>query len=420
MILKNALMIQSNGSLLKKDIKILNKKIVKIADKLYGDHEIDLQGKLVMPGLVDVHVHLREPGFTDKETIKTGTLAAAMGGYTTVCAMPNTNPPVDSIETLNQIKLIIEKDALVNVYQYAAITKGLTSNELVDIKGMDAFAYSNDGKGIQSSATMLEAMRELKKYNKILVAHTEDEELVFGGVMHEGERNKELGLPGMLSVVESAQIARDLALAYQTKVKYHICHVSSKESLEMIKFAKDRGVDVSCEVSAHHLLLNEHDIVSDDAVYKMHPPLRSREDQKALLKGIQNGTIDMIASDHAPHTDEEKSRGFLGSPFGIIGSELTFPLLYTKLVLTNKLTLQDLVELMCVQPAQRFNLPTTEIVEGNTANLSVFDLETEESVTKNKLGSKSSNTPFMNEKLKGFCTMTLVNGAIVWQSRRQA
>lgn len=415
MILKNASILQDNGTILKQDIEITNTIITKIQDTIIGNNEIDLQSKLIMPGLIDVHVHLREPGFEDKETIQSGSLAAAKGGFTTICAMPNTNPPVDTIETLKQINEIIKRDAIVNVHQFAAITKGLTSDELVDIEGMDALAYSNDGKGIQSSSTMYKAMKELKKHNKILIAHTEDEDILFDGVMHEGTRNKELGLPGILSAVESAQIARDLLLAKETGVAYHICHVSSAESVEMIRTAKQMGVDVTAEVSPHHLLMNEHDVLEDNSIFKMNPPLRAKEDQEALLEALIDGTIDMIATDHAPHTKEEKDGGFIGTPFGIIGSELAFPLLYTKLVLEDKLTLNDLKRFLCINPTKRFEIESSNLQVGSIANLAIFDLDKEEAVTLDKLGSKSSNTPFMNEKLQGFCAITIVNGKIVWQ-----
>lgn len=415
MILKNALIIQEDGRLLKQDIEIKSQIITKVQKTINGSNQIDLKGKLVMPGLIDVHVHLREPGFEDKETIKSGSLAAAKGGFTTICAMPNTNPTVDSLATFNEVNNIIKNDALVNVYQFAAITKGLVSDELVDIEGIDALGYSNDGKGIQSSATMLNAMRALKRFNKILIAHTEDEELLFDGVMHEGKRNKELGLPGILSEVESSQVARDLMLAYKTKVKYHICHVSSKESVAIIKFAKAMGVDVSAEVTPHHLLLNEMDILENNSMYKMNPPLRSKADQRALLAALKDGTIDMIASDHAPHTALEKAGGFIGTSFGIIGSELAFPLLYTHLVLKNKLSLKDLKEFLHINPSKRFKLPSTKIKENQIANLAVFDLEKEEIVNKSHLGSKASNTPFMHAKLKGFCVLTIVKGKIIWK-----
>ncbi len=418
MILKNCMIIQDNGELLKQDIEITDGIISSISDVISGSELIDLCGKLLMPGLIDVHVHLREPGYESKETIKSGSLAGAMGGFTTICAMPNTNPVVDTGETLDKINSIIKKDALVHVHQFAAITQGLTSDDLVDIEGMDAIGYSNDGRGIQSSATMLKAMRALKKHNKILIAHTEDDDILFSGVMHEGIRNKELGLPGILSAVESSQIARDLVLAHESKVKYHVCHVSSKESVAMIGFAKQIGVDVSCEVSPHHLLLNEMDVLSDDSVHKMNPPLRSLEDQNALLEGLKSGAIDMIATDHAPHTEEEKKGGFMNTPFGIIGLELAFPLLYTKLVLEDKLSLKDLKQFMVLNPKERFELKGSDILVGSPADLAVFDLDTERIVSKSLLGSKSSNTPFMGEALKGFCVMTLVDGKIVYQGEQ--
>lgn len=415
MILKNARYLDETGKIIENDIEIKNKRIVRIAKDLSGDEIIDLESKFLMPGLIDVHVHLREPGYEDKETIKSGSLAAARGGFTRICAMPNTNPVIDSVEKLREVEKIIEKDACVKVHQIAAIHKDLTSSELVDIKAMDAIAYSNDGKGVQSSDDMYWAMKELRKHNKMLIAHTEDESLLFDGVMHEGIKNKELGLKGIMSAVESVQLARDILLANETGVAYHICHVSTKESVELIRMAHRLNIDVSAEVTAHHLLLSEMDVLEDDAVYKMNPPLRGLEDQRALLSAVQDRSIAIIASDHAPHTKEEKSHGFNGSPFGIIGSELTFPLLYTHLVLENKLTLFDLQELMSINPAKRFNFENSFIKEGMLADLAVFDLKSRRKSCLDDLASKSQNTPFLNQELQGYCDMTLVDGKIVWR-----
>ncbi|CAM3678368.1 dihydroorotase [Erysipelothrix urinaevulpis] len=415
MILKNANILSKEGHLQQTDLKIEAGIITEISTELSGEDEIDLQGQLLLPGLIDVHVHLREPGFEHKETIKTGSEAAMRGGFTKIMAMPNTSPSVDNKETLDKINDIIKRDAKIHVHQIAAITKDLVSDELVDIKAMGAIAYSNDGKGVQRSSTMLEAMRELAKNDKILIAHTEDEDILNEGVMHEGLRNQELGLPGILSSVESSQIARDLVLAHQTGAKYHVCHVSTKESVAMIRFAKQMGVDVTCEVTPHHLVLNEWDVLENDSKYKMNPPLRSRDDQASLLEGLLDGTIDMIATDHAPHAQNEKQGGFIDTPFGIIGSEIAFPLLYTKMVKTNQLSLLDLYETMYRKPSERFGFETTGITVGAKADLAVFDLDTAETFGPDHIASKSSNTPFLNEVLQGYCTMTFVKGERVWQ-----
>ena len=413
-ILKNAFIIKKGNEGIVRDIAIEDGMIVAIDENLEGDVITDLQGKCVMPGLVDVHVHLREPGFTDKETIKTGSMAAARGGYTTICAMPNTNPVPDTKEVMDQINEIIKRDALVNVYQYAPITENLRSNQLVDMKNIDAFAYTNDGVGVQTADVMYEAMLEAKKIGKPIVAHTEDESLLYGGVMHEGIRNKELGLKGMLGLTESTQIARDVLLAKETGVHYHVCHVSDADSVAAIRFGKSIGAHVTSEVSPHHLLLNEMDIPGNDSNYKMNPPLRAKEDQEELLKALKDGSIEMIATDHAPHTHEDKSGGFETSPFGIIGSEIAFPLLYTELVIKNEVTLENLQNWMSIVPNKVFNLGNGTLEVGSKADISVFDLETPVVLEEKEFKSKSLNTPFLNKTVMGMCVLTLVEGETVW------
>ena len=413
-ILKNAFIIKKGNEGIIRDIAIEDGLIVAIEKNLDGDVIEDLQGKCVMPGLVDVHVHLREPGFTDKETIKTGSMAAARGGYTTICAMPNTNPVPDTKEVMDQINEIIKRDALVNVYQYAPITENLRSNQLVDMKNIDAFAYTNDGVGVQTADVMYEAMLEAKKIGKPIVAHTEDESLLYGGVMHEGIRNKELGLKGMLGLTESTQIARDVLLAKETGVHYHVCHVSDADSVAAIRFGKSIGAHVTSEVSPHHLLLNEMDIPGNDSNYKMNPPLRAKEDQEELLKALKDGSIEMIATDHAPHTHEDKSGGFETSPFGIIGSEIAFPLLYTELVIKNEVTLENLQNWMSIVPNKVFNLGNGTLEVGSKADISVFDLETPVVLEEKEFKSKSLNTPFLNKTVMGMCVLTLVEGEAVW------
>ena len=297
-VLKNGQRIVEGNQLEQIDIAIEKGIITEIGRNLTGDKQIDLNKKLLTPGLVDVHVHFREPGFTDKETIKTGSQAAARGGYTTVCAMPNTNPIPDTKEKMAEIRSLIKRDACINVEPYAPITHGLTSDELIGMNEVEAFAYTNDGVGVQNAGTMFLAMIQAAKYNRPIVAHTEDNSLLFGGVMHEGFKSKELGLPGIMGIVESSQIARDIQLAKETGAHYHVCHVSSKDSVAAIRTGKLQGVNVTAEVAPHHLLLNEGHIPSDNADYKMNPPLRSEEDQRALLEGFLDGTIDIIATDH--------------------------------------------------------------------------------------------------------------------------
>ncbi|MEG2643882.1 MAG: dihydroorotase, partial [Enterococcus sp.] len=294
------------------------------------DQEYDAKNQLITPGLVDVHVHLREPGFTYKETIKDGTKAAARGGYTTVCAMPNLNPVPDTVEKFEQVKAIIDREAVVKVLQYAPITEELRSESLTDqksLKAAGAFAFTNDGVGVQSAGTMYLAMKKAAENKMALVAHTEDESLLFGGVMHKGEISEKLHLPGILSATESSQIARDLILAEETGVHYHVCHVSTKESVRVIREAKQAGVHVTAEVSPHHLILIDENITEDHGYWKMNPPLRASEDRQALIAGLLDGTIDCIATDHAPHGFEEKNQSFLKSPFGIVGSETAFQLI---------------------------------------------------------------------------------------------
>lgn len=422
-LIKNA-QIAGNRNTLPRDILIEDKKIIAIGSKLKvsADKVVDVNGKLVTPGLIDVHVHLREPGFEYKETIETGSAAAARGGFTTICAMPNVNPAPDDREKMEHIQNLILKSAKVKVKQYAPITEQLTSDRLTDQKALikaGAFAFTNDGVGVQTAATMYLAMQEAARNHVSIIAHTEDDSLLFdGGVMHEGKRNKELNLPGMSQLTESTQIARDVLLAEATGVHYHVCHVSSKESVRVIRDAKKAGINVTAEVTPHHLLLSEEDIPSDNSLYKMNPPLRSQEDQAALLEGLLDGTIDMIATDHAPHSIEEKQGSMIGSPFGIIGSETAFSLLYTHLVKTGKIAINQLVEWLTIKPAQIFNMESGRLEVGAPADLACFDLENEKEISYKTLQSKSSNTPFIGWKVYGDTYFTIVDGEIVYQEEK--
>ncbi|HHJ5065854.1 TPA: dihydroorotase [Enterococcus hirae] len=381
------------------------------------DEVFDAKGQLITPGLVDVHVHLREPGFTYKETIAAGTKAAARGGFTTVCAMPNLNPVPDTPEKLEQVYDLIKRDAVVKVLQYAPITENLRSEVLVDQEAMikaGAFAFTNDGVGVQTAGTMYQAMKEAAKNNKALVAHTEDESLLFGGVMHAGDKAKELGLPGILSVTESSQIARDLLLAEATGVHYHVCHVSTKESVRVIRDAKKAGIHVTAEVSPHHLILIDEDIPEDFGFWKMNPPLRGKEDREALIEGLLDGTIDCIATDHAPHGLEEKSKSFLESPFGIVGSETAFQLIYTHFVETNRFTLEQVIKWMATKPAEIFQLEAGTLTVGAPADVAVFDIEHSSTIDKKDFLSKGENTPFVGWNVKGETLGTFVDGKLAW------
>lgn len=381
------------------------------------DEVYDAKGQLVTPGLVDVHVHLREPGFTYKETIKTGSQAAARGGFTTVCAMPNLDPTPDTVEKFNQVLDIIKRDAVVKVLQYAPITENLRSDVLTDqagLKAAGAFAFTNDGVGVQTAGTMYLAMQEAAKQGMALVAHTEDDSLLFGGVMHKGEVSEKLGLPGIMSATESSQIARDVILAEETGAHYHVCHVSTKESVRVIRDAKRAGVHVTAEVSPHHLILMDEDIPEDNGFWKMNPPLRGKEDRDALIEGLLDGTIDCIATDHAPHGLEEKDQTFLKAPFGIVGSETAFQLIYTHFVETGRFALEQVIDWMAVKPAEIFGLNAGTLNIGAPADIAVFDLETEEKIDDQQFASMGVNTPFVGWPVKGNTMFTFVDGKLVY------
>ncbi|TFE03557.1 dihydroorotase [Jeotgalibacillus sp. R-1-5s-1] len=385
---------------------------------LHNEQVIDADELYLAPGFVDVHVHLREPGGEKKETIKTGTLAAAKGGYTTVCAMPNTRPVPDDLETLQNIQEKIKQNACISVLPYAAITTNQAGKELTDMEALaqaGAFAFTDDGVGVQSADQMLKAMQKAASLNKAIVAHCEDNTLIHGGCMHDGEKSKELGLPGIPSVCESVQIARDVLLAEATGCHYHVCHVSTKESVRVIRDAKKAGIHVTAEVTPHHLLLNEHDIPGDHADFKMNPPLRSKEDQAALIEGLEDGTIDFIATDHAPHTEEEKKEGMLRAPFGISGIETAFSLLYTEFVQTGKWTLEQLIEWLAVKPSEVFSLETGRIQQNSVADLVLLDCQEEHVIERSEFLSKGKNTPFHGEKVTGKPVMTIKSGIIVFQ-----
>jgi len=363
----------------------------------------------VFPGFCDVHVHFREPGFSYKETIATGSKAAARGGYTAVCTMPNLNPVPDSVEHLREQLEIIERDAVIDVYPYASITVKQLGDELSDMEGManDAIAFSDDGRGVQSDEMMRNAMLKAKSLGKMIVAHCEVNSLLNGGYIHDGEYAKANGHRGICSESEWAQIARDIELAKETGCAYHVCHISTKESVEIIRKAKSEGVDITCETGPHYLVFDDSNL-KEDGKYKMNPPIRSNADKLALIEGICDGTIDMIATDHAPHSAEEKAKGLAGSASGIVGIETAFPVLYTKLVKTGVITLDRLMELLVTNPRKRFNIPL-----GN--DFSVWDLEKEFTVDPEKFLSKGHATPFEGMELFGECVLTVKDGKIVYK-----
>ena len=371
----------------------------------------------IVPGLVDVHVHLREPGFSYKETMATGTAAAARGGYTAVCAMPNLDPVPDSAEHLAAELEAIRRGASVAVYPYGALTVGERVEEMADIAALagSVAAFSDDGRGVQSADMMRECMRAVAGTGKILAAHCEVNALLNGGYIHDGEYARAHGHRGICSESEWREVERDLRLAAETGCAFHVCHVSTKESVELIRQAKRRGVDVTAETAPHYLLLTDADL-QEDGRFKMNPPLRGEADRAALIEALLDGTIDMIATDHAPHSAEEKSRGLEKSAMGVVGLECAFAVLYTGLVETGVLTLERLTELMSCAPARRFKLPGGEIKAGSPANLAVFDTDTEYTIDPAEFASKGRATPFEGWRVKGKCLMTVCAGRTVWKA----
>ena len=363
----------------------------------------------VLPGFCDVHVHFREPGFSYKETIATGSLASARGGYTAVCTMPNLNPVPDSVEHLKQQLDLIEESACIHVYPYGAITVGEKGEALADLEGMapNAIGFSDDGRGVQPDEMMRAAMLKAKELGKPIVAHCEVNELLRGGYIHDGEYAKAHGHRGICSESEWAQIARDLELVKEIGVKYHVCHISTKESVDIIRKAKAEGVDVTCETGPHYLVMDDS-MLEEDGRFKMNPPIRSREDQQALIEGILDGTIDMIATDHAPHSAEEKSKGLEKSAFGIVGIETAFPILYTHFVKTGKMTMDHLLKLLVTNPRERFGIPM-----GN--DFSIWDLNAEYPIDPAEFVSMGKATPLAGWKVFGRCMATVCDGKIVYK-----
>ena len=374
------------------------------------------EGKLILPGLADVHVHLREPGFSYKETIRTGTLAAARGGYTDICAMPNVNPVPDSSHHMRLQQKIISQDACVRVHPYASITRSQEGKELIDFAALAPFAiaFSDDGRGIQNEGTMREAMLRVKAISGLLAAHCEDNSLLRGGVIHDGAYAKAHNHPGISSESEWAQLKRDIRLAGETGCRYHACHISTKESVGLVRQAKQENIDITCETAPHYLLFNDSRL-QEDGRFKMNPPIREKADQEALIEGLADGTIDIIATDHAPHAEEEKDRGLRDSAMGVVGLECAFAALYTGLVKTGLIPLERLLYAMIDAPRKRFGLPPVSLEAGDAADMAVFDVEKEFIIDPRQFVSKGRATPFAGWQALGQCDWTIVGGETVWQ-----
>jgi dihydroorotase len=423
LLIQNSSYIAFDGDIKNADILIEKGIITRIEKNIETavDRKVDASGLLVSPGFVDLHVHLREPGGEKKETIATGTLAAAKGGFTTVAAMPNTRPVPDSKEQMEWLQTRIRETAKVRVLPYASITTRQLGQELTDfeaLKEAGAFAFTDDGVGVQSAEMMLAAMRKARDAKMAIVAHCEENTLINKGCVHEGTFSKNHGLNGIPSVCESVQIARDVLLAEAAGCHYHVCHISTKESVRVVRDAKRAGIHVTAEVTPHHLLLSQDDIPGLDANYKMNPPLRDKADRDALIAGLLDGTIDFIATDHAPHTAEEKSEGMILAPFGIVGLETAFPLLYTNLVMKNIISLEQLIGFLTKKPSEAFGLPYGKIEIGAAADIVLLNLNEDQTIKPEEFVSKGTNTPFGGWKCQGWPVMTIAEGQIVWEKGR--
>lgn len=417
-LLQNAQILSSGGVFRAADVLLSGGRIVSIGDRISCPADavsIDLHKAVLFPGFVDVHVHLREPGFSYKETIRTGTLAAAHGGFAHVAAMPNLDPVPDCAAALDLQRAIIEKDALVHVHPYGAVSVGEKGERLADLEGLapGVIAFSDDGRGVQSESLMRAAMMQCRRLGKILAAHCEDNSLLHGGYIHDGAYARAHGHRGICSESEWGPIARDLKLAEQTGCAYHVCHVSTKESVALIRAAKRRGVDVTCETAPHYLTFTDEDL-QEDGRFKMNPPLRAREDRDALIEGLLDGTIDMLVTDHAPHSREEKARGLEKSAMGVVGLETSFAASYTALVQTGILPLEKLVDLMHGAPMRRFGCGT-ELAEGQPADLTAFDLTKTYTVDPETFLTMGRATPFAGRALTGVCKLTMIGGEPVWK-----
>ena len=410
-VFKNA-MTYENGTIKKQHMLFDGTSISILKGETFPFDANVIDNTVILPGFCDVHVHFREPGFSYKETMKTGSLSAARGGYTAVMTMPNLKPTPDSKENLKIQLDAIKKDAVIAVYPYGTITVGQAGQMLSDMDGIapDVIGFSDDGRGVQTSEMMEEAMLKAKSLNKIIAAHCEDNSLLHGGYIHDGEYAKKHGHRGICSESEYSQIIRDIELVKKTGCKYHVCHVSAKESVEAIRKAKQDGVDITCETGPHYLTLDDS-YLEDNGRFKMNPPLRSKEDREALIAGILDGTVDMIATDHAPHSFEEKSKGLEGSLMGVVGLETSFAVLYTKLVLTGIISLEKLVDIMSISPRKRFGVTSDP-------GFTVFDIGNEYKIDPGEFLSMGKATPFQDMKVFGRCLVTVYNGKAVFVDKK--
>lgn len=403
------------------DLLIEDGRVSQVAPALESseaDKVIDASGKLVMPGFIDLHVHLREPGFEYKETIKTGALAAARGGFTTICPMPNTKPVIDSAAMVEFLLEKARKEALVNIIPVGAVTKGQEGHELADITDMKragALALSEDGKSVMDAALYLEGLKEMKKHGLVMLAHCEDKALVKKGVLNAGKKAEELGMEGISNAVEDVIVARDILLAKESGARLHLCHCSTKDSVSLVKWGKEQGVLVTAEVCPHHFAMTEDEILEDNANFKMNPPLRSREDAEALKKGLAEGIMDVIATDHAPHSAEEKARSIKDAPFGIVGLETAYALAVTELVENGYLSHYQLCEKMSKNPANVLGIERGSLAVGSVADIVITDPEAEYVIDASQFASMGHNTPFDGRKVKGKVCFTLVAGNIVYE-----
>ncbi len=410
-LFKNA-SVYENGAMKKQDMLFDGSSLSVCKGETFPVDVNVVENTVIFPGLCDAHVHFREPGFSYKETIKTGTMSAVRGGYTAVMTMPNLKPTPDSKENLKLQLDIIERDALIPVYPYGTITVGEAGEELADLAGLapDVIGFSDDGRGVQSEALMTEAMQSAKQLDKIIVAHCEDNSLLFGGYIHDGEYARKNGHRGISSESEYAPIKRDIELLKKTGCSYHVCHVSAKESVAAIREAKKAGIDITCETGPHYLTMNDS-MLEEDGRFKMNPPIRAEEDRLALIEGILDGTVDMIATDHAPHSKEEKSKGLEKSLMGVVGLETSFAVLYTKLVLTGVIPLALLAEIMSVAPRKRFGIK-------DDPGYAIFEVSEEYKIDPSEFASKGRATPFDNMTVKGRCLATVYNGKAVYLDKK--
>lgn len=414
MILKGGKILDGENNFIYQDIRIENDLIVEIADEITGSEIFDVKDLLITPGFIDVHVHTRNPGQEYKESVETISNSALAGGYSTILAMPNTSPVIDTPQKVEDAYKLYENSS-VQIFQYGALSKNLVECQPADFQQMyrkGAIAFSNDGRGVQNEELILELMKELLTIDGIYVSHSEVDSLVGSGVMHAGRKNKKLKLPGISSSVEAVAVAKEVVIATELNARLHLCHLSSKYSVELLRLFKKYNSKLSGEVTPHHLLLSEDDILEDDSNFKMNPPLRSEQDRQELIKGLNDGTIEVIATDHAPHTADDKGSSFIGGAFGIVGLETSFDLLYTNLVLTNLVSLQRLIDCMTVNPARIFKLDTPQIKVGEIANLTVVNLCAPHQINVDSFAGRCKNSPFDQQNVNSSIKMTIIKGEI--------